>query len=361
MSDFINYDSIKPKQISGFIEIVNNFPTVHNDVIPVLHKILNLGNTFTALCEGSFIFSISRYVVKLIPTWEFSLDDSIYRKLFDLDLWPEKHSMEFAINLGLYCIFSDKSQCAKVLRLRNVAKPFKVFHVDFKLEKLYQRYYGFIFHRYDSNFDEVDFSIFHYNFYDIYKSWGDQLIYTVNVLNSAKITHGDLKQVNLCLDYESGLLKIIDFGSSEITSFSSNYMRNTFGWFTPVQAWFHARKYDRDHVEKISDKIQDLLVNKYKFQVEYLDSDNYIIRENLIYNDRFAVALNLMFIYGWEYYFWMKGSYRCQCDCELEVYKNVIEFLTDPERYISEALLKMNYKKYDGKIKEYLMLGIKPN
>ena len=363
MSDFFNFDLVKPSKISGFTEIVNDFPEKQNDVIPCLEKILNLGNTFHCLCEGSFIFSISRYVVKLIPVWEFSKDDSIYRKLFDLDLWPEKYCSEFAINLSLYCIYSDKSQCAKLIRLRNIAKPFKVFHVDFKLENLYQRYYGFIFNKYESTFDEIDFSVWHYNFYDVYKSWGDQLLYSVSLLNSAKISHGDLKQVNLCLDYESGLLKIIDFGNAESTTQDKNYMRNTFGWFTPVQAWFHARKYDENigkNEDKIAHKIEELLIKKYNFEIEYINSDNYYIKENFIYNDRFAVALNLIFIYGWEYYFWMKGGYKRQIEYEVEVYKNVIEFLESPETYIEEALKRLNYNKYNVKIKEYLMYGIKP-
>lgn len=174
-----------------------------------------------------------------------------------------------------------------------------------------------------------------------------------------KITHGDIKPMNVLLKH--CLPTWIDFGTAEYMSTKEYYLKNTWGWMTPLQCLNHL--YDEDCYANLSKDLCLESIDGYKRTLTELlvvaddgtFPEGHIFYEDCVTNDLFCMILLILYIYGNGYNFYsQKEMLNYDTMCILE---NMETFVRCREAYVSKALYDVGMKE-DDKLRHVCYKGL---
>ena len=183
-----------------------------------------------------------------------------------------------------------------------------------------------------------------------------QLSRAVYSLHKIGYYHGDLKPKNICCDALADV-RLIDFGTSnKVSNVSShNWIKNTYGYFSPIQCYNHlvqesipnvVSKLPKDLLQELKRSLGKKKISVCIYVTPEMERPIEYIPEHGFSNDLFVIGILMSFLFDTTYqHFFLKRTKKNQhIDDFLElVIHNIILFVQKPKRYINDYYKQVSF------------------
>ena len=203
-----------------------------------------------------------------------------------------------------------------------------------------------------------------------------QLSRAVYSLHKIGYYHGDLKPKNICSD-SSGDTRLIDFGTSNKVSntSSSNWLKNTYGYFSPIQCYNHliqesipnvVSKLPKELIQELKRSLGKKKISVYIYATPEMARPIEYIPEHGFSNDLFVIGILMSYLFDTTYqHFFLKRNKKNQhIDDFLElVIHNIILFVEKPNAYIKDYYKQVSFPLFLREAFEFCIgqWNVRPN